>query len=113
MRLDGQQFTNSNTCQGVSFGVPGAPIDLAEITITGRYPEQGWARNLESHEMVRILSGTGKLLLEDGESTALQEGDVVHVSPKAWFAWEGQMVILIACGPAFDPEKYEIKGGQT
>lgn len=110
MKLDGQQFTNSNTCQGASFGVSGAPIDLAEITIAGRYPEQGWARNLESHEMVRVLSGTGRLLLEDGESTDLQEGDVVHVPPSEWFAWSGDMTILMACSPAFDQRQYEVEG---
>lgn len=108
MRLQGQEFTNSDTCRGVMF-TAAAPIDFAEITISGRYPEKGWARNLESHEMVRILRGTGSLVLRDGETTELGEGDVVHVPPEAWFAWDGNMTILMACSPAFSSEQYETK----
>lgn len=85
-----------------------APLDLAEITITGRYPETGWARNCECHEIVRLLRGTGSLALRDGETIELAESDVVHVPPKTWFAWDGDMTILMACSPAFSTEQYEI-----
>ena len=108
MKLHGQEFTNSDTCHGVAFAA-GAPLDMAEITISGRYPEKGWARNLESHEMVRVLQGVGNLALRDGEITELAEGDVVHVPPETWFAWSGSMTILMACSPAFSPEQYEIE----
>lgn len=109
MKVDGQHFTNSKTCQGESFTVPGAPLDIAEITITGRYPESGWARNKESHEMVRVQSGNGQLLLKSGETTELSQGEAVHVPPGIWFAWNGDMTITMACSPAFKPEQYEAK----
>lgn len=108
MKLHGQPFTNSNTCHGTVF-VADAPLDIAEIVITGRYPEQGWARNLESHEMVRVLDGAGRLQLRSGETTELREGDTIHVSPKIWFAWEGSMTVLMACSPAFNPGQYEVE----
>lgn len=108
MRLQGQEFTNSETCRGVAFTTD-APLDLAEITIAGRYPEAGWAKNRESHEMVQVLRGAGQLVLRSGETTELTAGDVVHVPPETWFSWSGDMTILMACSPAFNVEQYEIE----
>lgn len=108
MKLEGVPFTNSATCHGVSFAAE-APVDLAEITIDGRYPETGWARNRASHEMVRILKGVGGLALRSGQDMELAEGDVVHISPGEWFAWSGRMTILMACSPPFDPAQYETR----
>lgn len=87
------------------------PLDIAEITITGRYPESGWARNKECHEMVRVQSGKGQLLLKSSEVTELSEGDVAYVPPGVWFAWNGDMTILMACSPTFNEDQYEIEEG--
>lgn len=112
MKLAGQKFTNSDTCHGVSFASEDAPLDMAEITINGRYPEQGWARNHQSHEMVRVMNGQGKLWLKDDATIELTVGEVIHIRPNTWFAWEGDMTILMTCSPAFNPDQYEIKGGE-
>ncbi len=109
MKITGQPFENSSTCHGISYTVPEAPLDLAEITIDGRYPETGWARNRDCHEIVRVLRGAGRLALRDGVVTHIEAGDVIHVPPSEWFAWSGDMTILMACSPAFDPEQYEIE----
>lgn len=109
MRLEGTAFENSDTCKGVVFGVNDAPLDMAEIEISGRYPERGWALNHEAHEMVRVLRGVGMLALRSNAELMLGEGDVVHVPAGQQFAWSGDMTILMACSPPFTPEQYEIK----
>ena len=106
--LTGKSFKNSATCEGVAFAAD-APVDLAEITLDGRYPEAGWARNLESHEIVRVLRGVGSLALKDGVVTRLHAGDVVHIPPEEWFAWSGDMTLLMACSPPFSQDQYEVK----
>lgn len=111
MKLQGEAFTNSDTCHGTAF-VAEAPLDMAEIVISGRYPQTGWARNRQSHEMVRVLHGAGSLALGEGSATPLAEGDVIHVPPDTWFAWEGDMTMLIVCSPPFSAEQYEIEGGE-
>ena len=108
MKLHGQEFTNSDTCKGVVFAPEAAPLDFAEITITGRYPEQGWAVNHTVHEMVRIHKGIGVLVLKDVREIDLREGDVVHVPPETLFAWRGDMTLHMSCSPQFDPAQYEI-----
>lgn len=110
MRVNGQNFTNSDTCKGVAFTPVDAPLDFAEITISGRYPEQGWAINHEVYEIVRIQRGFGALAIHGAEETKLLQGDVVHVPPETPFAWSGDMTIHMACSPPFDPAQYEIIG---
>lgn len=110
MKLHGQPFTNSETCRGVAF-TPDAPLDMAEIVIDGPYPESGWAKNREVHEVVRVLRGTGRLALRDAGITYLEAGDVVHVPAGQCFAWNGDMTLLMACSPPFDPEQYEVEEG--
>ncbi len=109
MKLNGQKFRNSATCEGSTFTASDAPLDMAEITISGRYPESGWAKNRKSHEIVRVLGGTGSLQLRDADTVRLAEGDVVHVPAGQWFAWGGDMTIIMACSPAFSPEQYEVE----
>ena len=107
MKLDGQAFKNSDTCEGVSFAAPDAPLDIARIEINGRYPEQGFTRNLRSHEVVYVIEGAGKVTVDETETT-LTIGDVVHIPPDTPFAWDGHMTLIMACDPPFEPTQYEL-----
>lgn len=108
MRLKGEKFQNSRTCEGTVFTASDAPLDFTEITISGRYPEEGWAVNHVSHEMVRIHRGAGMLAIRGARDTKLLQGDVVHVPPETHFAWSGDMTIHMSCSPPFDSMQYEI-----
>ena len=110
MRIKGQAFTNSETCKGVAFTPADAPLDFAEITIRERYPEEGWAINHVSHEIVRVHRGAGALAIRGAQETSLLQGDVVHIPPETPFAWSGDMIIHMSCSPPFSPEQYEIIG---
>jgi mannose-6-phosphate isomerase-like protein (cupin superfamily) len=109
MKITGVEFENSSTCRGVGFAERGAPLDLAHISIRGRYPENGWAMNDIIHEMGWIASGRGSLMIKGGDAQPLQKGDVVLIKPKESFAWEGEMDIIIACSPPFDSQQYNIE----
>lgn len=110
MKLNGQSFENSPACHGVSYTVEDAPIDTAVIGIAGRYPESGsWAINHESHEMVYVSRGMGSLAVRGTEPVELQTGDVAHVAPGQYFAWDGDMQIVMSCNPPFSPDQYEVK----
>jgi len=107
MKLDGQAFKNSDTCNGVSFVARHAPLDIARIEINGRYPEEGFARNRQSHEIVYVTEGVGKVTI-DGTETALTAGDAVHIPPDIPFAWDGHMTLIMATDPPFEPTQYEL-----
>lgn len=110
MKLNGVTFENSDTCRGTAYVDQSAQIDMAEIVITGRYPERGWAVNHDVHEMVYIKKGLGSLAIRGKEEAEIAEGDVVSVGPGQRFAWSGEMTIIMACNPPFNPEQYEIEG---
>lgn len=99
-------FKNSDTCEGVSLADSNAPVDMAIINISGRYPQSGWAVNHKTHEMVFIQEGSGSLQLKMAEDVQLNRGDVVSVKAGERFAWNGNMTLLMACSPPFDPSQY-------
>ena len=103
----GYKFTNSDQCFGEEFSIPGAPINIAVITIKGRYPETGYMYNVEAHEMAYVLSGSGKVSVKDGKTQTLVQGDVVYFSPMEKIAWDGDMQLIMPCSPAFDPAKHK------
>lgn len=107
-KLQGTAFTNSDSCKGNTFSID-APLNMADVTVNGRYPEKGWARNRVSHGIVRVLRGKGELFARDGGKTRVVEGDVVYAPPGEWFVWSGYMRLLIACSPPFNSEQYEIE----
>jgi hypothetical protein len=107
MKLNGLSFTNGPTCKGVSF-VSDASHDIAEITITGRYPEKGFAKNQVSHELVYILEGAGNLTL-NGKEQDLKVGDVISVPPNQPFAWDGRFKMIMSCQPKFDSKQYIVE----
>ncbi len=113
MKVTGEEFENSSTCKGVGFAEASAPVDLAYISIHGRYPETGWARNEVIHEMAWVESGTGSLFIKGTAPQLLERGDVVLVRPGERFAWEGEMTIIIACSPPFDRKQYKIEEAEA
>lgn len=111
---EGIYFKNGDTCEGYSYSFgDDVPMDFAEITVSGRYPAEGWARNRTSHELVKVVQGRGKLYFKDGVAQQLKEGDSkIHVPPGEWFAWESigdTMKIEMICSPAFNQEQYETR----
>ena len=109
MKLSGEQFTNSQTCEGTAFSAEQAPLDIAEIKISGRYPEEGWAVNEEVHEIVYVSEGRGKLIVKDGAVQELNVGDGAYIAPGQKFAWQGEMTVIMSCHPPFNPDQYKVE----
>lgn len=107
-KVEGVEFSNGLTCQGVNYTAPGDKLGLAEITIDGRYPEQDWARNRHSDEMVRVMRGTGRLAIRNSESTRLEAGDVTHIPAGEQFSWSGDMTLLVAFSKQRLPPEAEL-----
>ena len=110
MRLEGKKFVNGDTCSGTVYHSEDSPHDTAEIRMTGRYPEEGWAKNNKVHALVRVMEGTGKLALRNAEGISLLQGDRLEIPPGTVYAWEprgGELVIEMACTPPFTPEQYQ------
>jgi len=53
-----------------------------------------------------IISGSGKLVVEDKEYE-LTAGDLVLINPGEKFYWQGNMEIFMPCAPAWSPDQYK------
>ena len=104
---EGFKFNNSNDCFGESFELEGANLNIAVITIKSRYPEKGYAYNIEAQEMAYVVRGSGSVEVKYGKNLSLSQGDVVYFAEMEKIAWDGDMVLVVPCGPAFDPNKHK------
>jgi mannose-6-phosphate isomerase-like protein (cupin superfamily) len=91
------------------YGPLGASVANGTVAeINGRYPLLGWGRNLESDEIVYVISGSGELQMPDS-TQRLESGDVAFVPKGQKIAWHGNnLVVFIPCVPAWRPEQHEI-----
>ncbi len=80
-------------------------LDVAEIHIDGRYPENGFALNERSDFSVYVVSGQGKLVTKTGEAL-LQAGDAAFVDRGEAYYFEGtKLKTIMTCTPPWDPDQ--------
>lgn len=78
---------------------------MAIAEIKGRYPNQGFVLNKECSEFAYILEGNGYLLTYN-KKIVCKPGDLLIISSKEPFAWQGNLKILIFCTPPYDNAKH-------
>ncbi|MGI6612019.1 MAG: cupin domain-containing protein [Candidatus Nanosyncoccaceae bacterium] len=106
---DGEEFRNSKTCWGREYKPDTCKIDVSKISVRGKFPESGWGYNEEAHEVAVVVAGKGSIEKQGGEKKELAMGDVIHFAPMERVRWEGDLDLIIACGPAFDRNKHHIE----
>lgn len=100
-------FQNSPGCTVREYETKNKDINIAVVTISGRYPTSGWAMNEKCTMMAFILKGKGSLFIED-RAVGLSENDGALILPGEKYAWEGEMTILLPATPAWYPEQYKV-----
>lgn len=81
-------------------------INAAVIDIAGRYPTDGWARNMKSTSLIYIISGEGSIVV-DGLEKVLHTGDQLLIEVGERYMFEGVLQILYGATPAWTPEQSE------
>jgi len=96
----------SPTCAVTEYPMAGeSEINIAIVSLSGRYPESGCVVNDISKELAYVTKGEGKLIL-NGDIVHLKSGDVVLIEPGEKYFWEGHMTLLLSCTPAWHPEQH-------
>jgi hypothetical protein len=102
------KFTNGPTCAGIEYSFDDKDLNIAVVTVNGRYPETGYVTNDVCKEAGLVLGGSGKLCLENGVTTSVQMGDAVLIQPGEKYFWEGESLeMMMPCSPAFYPEQHQ------
>jgi len=99
-------FKNSEACAAIEYPLGDKDINGAVIEINGRYPDKGRTVNLKCKEMVYIIRGSGRLVIE-GKEVKLNEGDLVLIEAGEKFFWEGDLIMFSSCAPAWNHEQYK------
>lgn len=100
------KFANSNTCYGVQYSFDEKELNIAVITIDGRYPSKGHLVNEVINEVVYVLRGQGGVGVDD-KFNKLKPGDAVYIKSGERYYLEGKMQVYVPCAPAFFPEQHK------
>jgi len=82
-----------------------ASLNLAPISINGRYPENGFTSNLKSDSIIYVTEGSGLLKLSDNTVVELAKNDQVHLAVGDEYCFEGNLDMIYAASPPWVPEQ--------
>src|SRR3989344_1777606 len=82
-------------------------LNIARVEINGRVPAEGRMRNTKVKEIVYVESGKGPVPLQEPPQD-IAEGDVIFYDRNEEVFWEGELVLIIACTPAWSLEQHEM-----
>lgn len=101
---------NSNVCKTIEYSFGDSDIDLGIATITGRFPDSGYALNLVSKELVYVLEGTGTIVFED-KKVKYNPGDAILILPNEKYYYEtAYSKVSLTCTPAWHKNQHRIVG---
>ena len=101
-----QRFENGAVTSW-EYEMENAKLNVAPISINGRYPETGYTSNVISDSIVHIIDGVGILATSNGISVELVKNDQVHLAIGDAYYFEGNLEILYAATPAWTPQQTE------
>ncbi|MFC1711638.1 cupin domain-containing protein [Patescibacteria group bacterium] len=100
-----KRFVNSKACFGFEYPFKDKDINGAVIELKGRYPDKGRVVNLKCKELVYIIKGSGKIVVE-GKQVEFSKGDLILLKPNEKYYWQATCLILAVCVPAFNPNQH-------
>jgi mannose-6-phosphate isomerase-like protein (cupin superfamily) len=100
------RFENSKSCTAIEYPLGDKDINGSVVELDGRYPEKGMVTNSKCKELVYIIKGTGKLVVEESESK-LEQGDLALIEPGEKYFFEGNLTMFMPCIPAWYPEQHK------
>lgn len=102
-----QSFSNGPTCSGIAYPLGDDAIDIALVTVNGRYPEKDYVMNEVCKEVGYVLRGSGRIWIAGQEPQMVEPGDTIIVQPGEKFFWQGEnLEMLMPCTPAFNPAQH-------
>lgn len=85
-------------------------INDAAITLTGRYPDTGYAVNDVSTAMISVEEGEGSVTFKNTPSVPLFPGDRLLIKPGEpyYFSVLGRLAIRYIATPAWTPQQSRV-----
>ncbi len=96
-----------NGFRAIDFSLGSKRGNLAEITLTTRYPATGFALNKKSEMLVYVAKG--KVAFNNGKQSILRKGHAIRVSPKKEYYWEplNRVTLIVYSTPPWNPKQHK------
>lgn len=107
-KIQTTELQPANSTKIIEYPTKTESISGALATITGRYPQTGYAQNQISDEIAYILDGSGIITTPD-KHESFSVGDVIFIPHGDNFAWEGNFTMFMATTPKYNPSQHIIK----
>ncbi len=104
-----KEFKNSDVCVAIEYPMGDKDINGAVIELSGRYPDKGRVVNLECKELIYVVEGSGRVVVE-GEEINIAKEDLILIEQEEKFFLEGNMKMFVPCAPAWNLEQYKKVG---
>ena len=103
-----KEFKGSENCTVYEFPFEDKDINIAYGKIKNQHPLQGKLTNEVCKEILYIISGTGKVIVEDKEYV-VAEGDAILILPGQKFYYKdcNELHVIASCTPAWYPEQHK------
>lgn len=90
------------------YGTDNKDLGFALARIKGRFPDSGKAMNRICQEIYYVISGNGKLFINDKE-VELKEGDVFFIEAgKEYYVVGEDLVLAVPTSPSWYPEQQRL-----
>jgi len=101
-----EEHKNSDACIATEYPWGDEDINGAVVVVKGRYPEKGRVTNEKCKELVFIMEGEGKIVVE-GKEIKLKKEDMILIEVGERIYWDGNMKMYVSCNPAWYPEQHK------
>lgn len=106
---DAEAGKNSEVCKTLEYSFGDKEIDLGVATITGRFPNSGYAYNEISRKLIYVIEGSGTLTFKDTK-VEYSKGDAILIEPNDRYYFDSEYsVISMSCTPAWDPLQHKME----
>lgn len=82
-----------------------ANLNVAPISINGRYPEDGFTCNTVSDSIIYVINGSGVFVMKNGMTVKLVRNDQLHIAIGDEYYFDGTLDIIYAASPPWTPEQ--------
>lgn len=106
-KSEARAFRANEACVVIEYPMGYKDINGAVGILSGRYPAKGYATNSKCKELVYVIKGSGKLVINN-EAVDLREGDLVCVEPGEKYYFDAHMTIFMPCVPAWNENQYKV-----
>jgi len=104
-KSESKKHVNSPNCIAHEYDTGKKEVNISFIEIKGRYPDKGRVVNKVCKEIIFVVSGKGKIEV-DNKKFLVNKEDLVFINSNQKYFLDGKMKIVVCCQPSWYPRQH-------